>query len=116
METVKVRFNNCEEFLEEISARPPTDKLVRITQRYTSSGFSPAVKHVAVIATYYRSHDRDGNPCQCVVQLERYIGDDWGHDATGTKSVPVKAEETVKLLSANCEKMGLKVGAGVLEL
>jgi hypothetical protein len=122
MDTVKVRFNSCEEFLEELAARRPFDGLVRITQRFTTSEFSPAVKHVDIVATYRRDEFAAGkttaNVGGYVVELIRRIGDHWsggGPPMERDKKVLDKANETVELLTQNCKEMGLSVGAGVIE-
>jgi hypothetical protein len=120
MDTVKVRFNSCEEFLEELAWRPPVDKLVRITQRFTTSQFSPAVKHVDIVATYFRDEFAAGKTTTpnagYLVELIRRIGDHWGGGGPPRDQKALdKAEEVVKLLTQNCKKMGLTVGAGVIE-
>lgn len=108
---VSTRFNDVDEFLEELRAEPPAAKIVRVTMSFQQSQTLP-VQNVSVWAGYMRQH---GGILERV-RLERYVGQRFIHHEDETsKKVMEKAEGLVKQISEAAKVLGLEVRAGVYE-
>ncbi len=104
-----VRFNAIEEFLEELRKSPPPDKIVRLTELYSSSKISPNLKIVSIIATYL-------SPLHQIVKLMHYCGNLWiGDDSGSTNKVRERIQEYHDKIDVTCRELGLEVRAGLLE-
>lgn len=105
---MKVQFNSFEEFVADLRrARPNVERMVRVTNSFTTSNISPAVKHVENVAGFLR---RAGDSV-ILVELTRYCGDLWGIGAQDDQ-VMRKATEFVEQIEIVCHDLGLEFGAG----
>jgi hypothetical protein len=102
---VKVNFHDPDEFLDEL--RKDQDridrKLLRVTVRRR---YAPPFVHVAVVATAVVGNS--------VVTLEHRVGEVFAGDEAGS-SIPGKIQAGLDRLTAEAEKLGLEVRAGVFE-
>ena len=117
--SMRVRFNNPEEFLAELAAAPPNvEPVVRITRRYTQAGDSP-IQWLSVVATYVRILNPDAighsEPAYAVVELVKVIGDLWPHGMGQTAQHQATAEALMTRLTAAAEAAGCQVRAGVYQ-
>lgn len=101
-----VKFNDVDEFCEELARDGPDRDIVRLTYLFKTSRLSPNIRHVLVVATCTVQGQ--------IVRLERYVGDVWGLSATD-EEVMEKALQTKNRLHERCKKLNLNVRAGVLE-
>ena len=106
-----VKFNNVDEFCDEVGKDPPDHGIVRITYLFTPSSISPNIRYVQVVATCLKTRDGDAEQ---IVRLAKYAGELWGMGGADEK-VMEKAEETKKALESRCRRMHLDVRGGVLE-
>lgn len=107
--SIRVKFNDVEEFLEEMGAHPKgafEDGLVRVTQR-TAQGGSLPLRHVSVVASAV-IHGR-------LFVLERYVGQLFGIGSEGDARTRKDAEAIVDRLCAGCAALGLATRPGVFE-
>lgn len=105
----RVKFNAVEEFCAEME-RDKSDidrRIVRLTHLFQDSRLSPNIQHVLAVATYSVKGQ--------VVRLERYCGDVWRINDEADKKVLDRAEAVHKAIKEACQRLELKVRAGILE-
>ena len=110
---VTVRFNDVDEFIEELTARPPNlDKVLRVTRQYEHSSKLP-IQNVSVIATALRNLAGVG---LMRIKLSCYLGQRHavGSDET-SKHIENKGDDIMAKLEEAAKKLDLIVGAGVIE-
>jgi len=94
---MKVQFSDEEEFLAELrivqSGRLGIPVPVRLTQQASYKN-GPAIRDISVIAGFI------GDEPDTVVELFRYIGQDWGTGFPGHEEVADKAEALIRQLEA----------------
>ncbi len=103
---MKVLYNSVNEFLEELQRDPPPDRLLRTTRLRQSSGMGP-INLISVLVTYV-------NRLGQVVELRRYVGDDWGPNFDSTKKAADLAENILTEIEQMAHRLGLDVRAGQL--
>jgi len=102
-----VKFNQPEEYLDEMSKDPPPDKIVRSTVIYRGSRLTPNIKHVSVLATYLSKRNQ-------IILLEHYCGDVWvGQDVN--QKTQQKINEVQDKIDRCAQELGLEVRDGTLE-
>lgn len=106
-----VKFNNVDEFIQELELSPPDHGIVRATYIFTPSSISPNIRHVQVVATCFITREGDAEQ---IVRLEKYAGDLWGMGDVDER-VMEKAEEAKSSLESKCRHLNLDVRGGMLE-
>ena len=103
-----VKFNAPEEFLAELTKDVALvdRQIVRATNLYRQSTYSPGVQHLSVVATARVGSD--------IVRLDLYCGDLWHIERQDTP-VTAKAERMRRALAEGCARLGLEVRAGMLD-
>lgn len=103
-----VKFNNPEEFIEEMKARlPDNPHPVRVTNRFSAWREISKVHNVTVVATYRRG--------DIIVLLEKYCGADWSSGSEEDEKVHARAEDVQRRVREAAQAMGLGIAAGVYE-
>ncbi len=104
---MKVLFNDVGEFLEELAKDTPDRKIVRITNLFKNSSFSPNIKLLSVIASYTVQGQ--------LVRLERYCGDIWEINEEQDNKIYERAQKVHAEIKEKCEEIGCEVRAGSIE-
>lgn len=109
---VGVLFHDVVEFLDElaadIAAHHSVERgIVRVTYRERLAG-SGTIKRISVVAGY--AEQSTGRP----VQLEQYVGDDWGEGFPGREQTYGRAREIRQRIEAACRTAGLQLRSGAL--
>lgn len=109
MTAIVVQFSHVEEFLDEVRRAPPTDRVVRITNRLTPSGTSPTVRRAEVVATYVTAGGTR------LVKLVSYVGDLWGRglEAVGDEEVLAASDKLRATLEAEIAAANLEISSGI---
>jgi hypothetical protein len=108
---ITVRFNSEGEFIDELKAGPPCEKIVRVTKSFELSQTLP-IQNITVLATAVR----DGR----VIRLSRYVGQRFAnrfanHEDEVSRRVDETAEKIMAEIEAAAKELGLEVRAGVYE-
>ncbi len=106
-----VKFNDVDEFCQELAKDTPDRHIVRMTYLFKPSSFSSHMRHVLVVATC--AVTRPGASVQ-IVRLEKYIDDLWGAGDLD-EQVMEKGHEVRTKLEGLCRQMNLDVRGGVVE-
>ena len=116
-----IRFNQVEEFIEELKKEYPNPKIpcyiLRLTcsYQYQSNGVNPnalkpaPIKIGTVIATIKSASKED------IIRLERYCGEYWGADFKGDETTKANVETAFKSIEDACKELGIEVRAGIFE-
>jgi len=107
---VGVLFNDVVEFLNELAADIAAHQsvergIVRVTYRERLAG-SATIKRIYVVAGY--AEQTTGRP----VQLEQYVGDDWGEGFPGREQTYDRAREIRQRIEGACRSAGLQTRGG----
>jgi len=103
---VGVLFNDVVEFLDELAADHPVERgIVRVSyrERLAASG---TIKQIYVVAGY--AEQTTGRP----VQLEQYVGDDWGEGFPGREQTYERARKIRGRIEAACREAQLELRSG----
>jgi hypothetical protein len=104
---ITVHFNDVGEFIDELKAGPPGEKIVRVTRSFAQSQTLP-ITNVTILATALR----DGQ----IIRLSRYVGQYLGsHDGDEKRHVDTRAEKIMAEIEGAAKELGLEVRAGVYE-
>jgi hypothetical protein len=113
---IVVRFNDAEEFCQELARRgPDIEPVVRLTRRFLPArsdkyGQLP-YSHVQVVATYLR---RGGGAGPVIVELATYCGQRWpGLPGEVNDDTDGAAERVMARVKLEAEAHGYEVAAGV---
>jgi hypothetical protein len=105
---VLVRFSDKAEFLEELRKDGPPTKIVRVTLTWQPFPKIPTIQAVSIVAGYV-------NAAGDLIQLQRYIGDDWGHGAGSSDDTRSKAKALVEELEVAISAAGYESRNGMIE-
>lgn len=108
-----VRFNDVEEWSEELRKDLPDRGIVRLSYLFKPSRISPNIRHVLLVATHIVT--RPGGPPHQLVRFEKYVGDLWGLNQERDKEVMGWGEELKANIEAVCRDLRLDVRAGMIE-
>lgn len=109
-----VKFNDVEEWSEELRKDVPDRALVRLSYLFKPSRISPNIRHVLLVATHTVS--RPGGEPHQLVRFEKYIGDLWGLNQERDKEVMRGGEELKARMEAVCRELQIDVRAGLIEI
>ncbi len=102
-----IKFNNVQEFCDELGKQKPDRGIVRLTTQYTPSTISPDTQHVSVVATFSVEGE--------ITRLEYYCGDFWGLKKESDEAVMGLAGSVQAAIEVACKTWGYEVRAGLLE-
>ncbi len=103
---MKVLFNSVSEFVHELERDPPPDHIVRTTRLRQQSGMG-AIILVSVIATYI-------NRLGQVVELRKFVGDDWGSNFESSQKTQELAEKVLGEVEQAAQRCSLEIRSGQL--
>ena len=103
---MKVLFNSVKEFLDELERDPPPDRIVRTTRLRQQSGAQPFVSAFA-LATFV-------NRLGQVVELRKYVGEDWGPDFECSQKAKDLADRILTDVEQAARRHEMEIRAGQL--
>lgn len=119
---IKVRFNSDDEFLEELKTvaayyEGHEKPVVRVTQLFSTSKFSPCLRHVEVVAGCVVTRGV-GLESQ-LIELRTFVGDYWNTPTGVTDEISEqtrnRAKNLVDKLSVAIRELDMGVRAGMFE-
>lgn len=108
-----VKFNDVEEWGEELRTDLPDRGIVRLSYLFKPSRITPNIRHVLLVATH--TVTRPGGPPHQLVRFEKYIGDLWGLNQDTDNQVMERGEELKAKIEAVCRGLHVDVRAGIFE-
>jgi hypothetical protein len=113
---MKLRFNDPEEFINELRHSPPDgEPVLRVTVRQQLDRHTGAFRHVSVVASYLRLLTEAAHAIPLSVTLVVYVGEDWGPEFEGSQQVRRRADELLARLRAEAHGLSLECRPGVYE-
>lgn len=112
MTAITIRFNDVEEFLDEVRRAPPTDRVVRITNRLTRTATGGQLK---VVATYVTAGGTQMDPRrrQNLVEFVKHVGQLWGFDGDDDEKVLAASDKLRGGLESGVAAAGHEIRAGI---
>lgn len=108
-----VKFNDLEEWSDELRKDVPDRAIVRLTYLFKTSRISPNIRHVLVVATH--NVTRPGGEPHQIVRFEKYVGDLWGLSQETDDKVIERGGQLHAKIEAICRDLQLDVRAGIVE-
>ncbi len=113
-----VRFNNVDEYLEELEKEAAQGHIprgiVRATSMYSPSKLSPNIHNLSVVSTFLSSPPHGRNADVYMVRLDKRCGQLWDLESQD-QAVVEQAEQVHLKISQKCAALNLDLRSGLIE-